>query len=407
LHVFPVPSRCGERYDTLAIVERRGLERLALGPEPHLTLTYRDPITQARGYVVIDTLALERVFGGIRIAQNVSIRLLAPLARLGTIRYQLARVSLGGAKCGLDYDSNAPDRHEVLERFLRSLRPLLSTVLTLGPDLGVTQQQLEQTLSRFGASSRLSDDDTLWARYQSMLDMPTRFGSLRDVRVAFFAAIATQAAIGMVLPKVTTPRVTIVGVGPFGLLIARILRELGCQIIALANAEMGCTAKDGLSSELLAEIGDDLSIAGRWDADFVTYQETLRLPCDVLVFADGQQFLDINHVGKINAGLVIEAAQRSVSSSAEKVLNDRGISVVPNVAVSLGGIILADAIFVQGQPPESAALMAYLEERARATILEICRLASGLRITLRDAALRVAFRRWEQLPATWAYEDVL
>jgi glutamate dehydrogenase (NAD(P)+) len=395
-------------------MERRALERqeLILGPEPQLSLTYRDPLTQARGYLVVDTFALGAVYGGIRIAKNIDIRSLAPLARLGTIRYQLARVSLGGAKCGLDYNPTDPNRIAVLERFCRALRPFLGTVLSLGPDLGVETDELEAALAKIGVQSRMHAvqsaqgwSDAAWKTYLSSLDLPTPYGAMRDVRIPYFASCATQATFEILLPKVERPRVVVVGMGPFGLQLARLLQHRGCRVLGLANAEVGCLAADGIDKAILDQIGEDISIDRKWSLEFVTYGELLRLHCDAIVFADRRQVLDISDVGKINARLVIEAAQRCVSSSAEKVLHDRGIAVLPNVALSLGGIMLTDAILSQGQPAESETLLRYLEERARALVVEVGRLASGLRITMRDAALRVAFRRWEQLPATWVSED--
>src|SRR5579859_3108355 len=102
--------------------ERRGPERssVVVGAEPELVIHYCDPPTQAKGYVIVDTLAAGVAYGGVRVWPRMNWTDLAALARSATVRYQLARVALGGAKLGLQYDPNAPDVDDVLGRFLSS-----------------------------------------------------------------------------------------------------------------------------------------------------------------------------------------------------------------------------------------------------------------------------------------------
>src|SRR6478609_3405435 len=100
--------------------ERRLADRrpLTQGSEPELVIHWSDPLTGAPGYAVIDTLAFGVAFGGVRVRKNQQWTDLAALARIGTIRYQLARVPIGGARLGINYDPEAPDIDEVLGRFL-------------------------------------------------------------------------------------------------------------------------------------------------------------------------------------------------------------------------------------------------------------------------------------------------
>jgi glutamate dehydrogenase (NAD(P)+) len=393
-------------------VPKLALERqeLVLGPEPQITFAYRDPLTGTHGHLVIDTLALGRAYGGLRLVAGLDVRGLAGLARLGTIRYQLARVNLGGAKCGLDCDPAHPYRQAILQRFCRVLRPYLDSVLTLGPDIGIARPELEEVLHTVGLPSHMHAIQTAegwsesdWRTYLEALSLPARFGTIKDIQVPYFAVRAAHIAIAQLLPSQRAPRIVVLGLGPFGLCMARLFQELGCQVLAVANGEIGCFARDGLPAAELELCAKNLTLAGA-STEFVTYHETLRLPCDAIVFADAKLRLDIADVGKLACKLVIEAAQRAVSSAAESVLHDRGIPVLPNVALSIGAILLFKAILIGKHPAEAKGLLGHLDEQAQALVSEICRLASGLRITLRDATLRIAFRRWEQLPSTWVQD---
>jgi glutamate dehydrogenase (NAD(P)+) len=391
-------------------MERRARERqeFVLSSDPQVQLTYLDAQSGARGYLVIDTLAPAAAYGGVRIAKPLRWTALAPLARIGTVRYQLARINMSGAKCGLEYDPKAPDRLQVLERFLRALAPYLERNLSLGPDLGVTSAELDQLYARMGLPSRMAAvqrvqewDESAWPRYLTAMDVKVGGEQITDLQVPYFAAHALKASVGMLLPRVEQPRVVVMGLGPFGMRLARLIAQQGCRVIGLANNEIGWYAEGGLSDEIMARAGGDLLLDPSWDVELITYHEALRLDYDVLVLADGVQRLTTGDVGKVGGKLVVEAAQRAVTPKAELVLLDRGIQVLPNFAVSIGAIVLADALRSGEVAAEAEAIFEHLAGRARTTTIEICRLSLGTRISLREAGLRVAFRRWERLPATW------
>jgi glutamate dehydrogenase (NAD(P)+) len=396
-------------------MERRALERqdLVLGSEPEVTLSYRDPISHAHGYVVIDTLGPGRAYGGMRVGQNLSFKQLAPLARIGTVRYQLAGVPLGGAKCGLDYPADAPDKLVVLTRFLRTIRPYLDQWLSLGEDVGLTNAELEQALKDAGVDNRIRAvqtgqgfDDESWARHVEALTLPVGQERIREVRVPYFGAVASVTAMESVLPIGEAFRVGVLGMGPLGLRMARMLNELGCKVVTLGNPEMAVHSEDGLTHEFLEHAQDAFSSASDASLEYLTYAEALRSPVDALVLADPAQRLDVFDCGKLHAKLVIEAAHQAISPTAELILIDRNIQVLPNFAVTLGAIILCDGIVNRAVPLEVPALLADLNGRARSLVQQICRLSEALRISLRDAALRVAFKRWTQLPPTWSPQEL-
>jgi glutamate dehydrogenase (NAD(P)+) len=391
-------------------MERRARERqeFVLSADPQVKLSYFDALSGARGYLVIDTLAPEAAYGGVRVIRPLKWTSLAPLARIGTVRYQLARINLSGAKCGLEYDPQAPDKLQVLERFLRALAPYLERNLSLGPDLGVTAAELDQLYTRMGLPSRMGAvqrvqhwDAAAWPRYLAAMALQVGDEKMADLQVPYFAAHSLKASAGMLFPRTPEPRVVVVGLGPFGLRMARMVSQLGCKVVGLANNEVGWYAAGGLSEEIIARAGGELALDPAWDVELITYHEALRLDYDVLVLADGKQRLTTGDVGKVSGRMVVEAAQRAVTPKAELVLLDRGIQVLPNFAVSIGAIVLADAVRADSVGRDADSLFELLAGRARQTTIEICRLSLGTRISLREAGLRVAFRRWEKLPATW------
>src|SRR6185369_7744715 len=98
----------------------------------------------------------------------------------------------------------------------------------------------------------------------------------------------------------------------------------------------------------------------------------------------------VDNVGKLRASLVVEAAARSVSHNAEKVLVARGTPVLPSFAVTMGAVLIADAV-LHGEVSDAKAAMPRLTEQVKTTVQEVARLAGTLRISLREAGVRLAY----------------
>ncbi len=383
--------------------ERRLADRTLLtqGPEPEMVIHWRDTVTGAPGYAVIDTLAKGVSFAGVRIRKKQQWHDLASLARTGTIRYQLARVPIGGARLGIDYDPEAPDVDEVLGRFLCALRPLLATVLSVGPDLNVAAPQLDRVIEANGLPWRMEAVQRSqgwsmdrWQRYNEVLDEVDADGNtLRDTQVALSVANSTMEMGDFLFQRKQT--IAVLGAGPFGTQIARLLARLGATVVGVGSASAGIYSAGGLNPSVL-ETGARVSLSLDPSHMFITLDEFYSLPVDALVLASNDA-VTIDNVGRLRTGLVVEAAARSISSHAEKVLVARGTPVLPSFAATTGAVIAADALF-SGATTTVEETRNKIETHVRSMVRDLARLSSTLRISIRDAGVRLAFHRHD-LPA--------
>jgi glutamate dehydrogenase (NAD(P)+) len=378
--------------------ERRLADRALLtqGPEPEVVVHWRDPITHATGFAVIDTLSQGVAFGGVRIRKNQQWTDLAVLARIGTIRYQLARVPIGGARLGINYDPEAPDVEEVLGRFLCAMRPMLQTNLSVGPDIHVPAPQLERVIERNQLpwrmeSVRRSQGWSLdrWKKYNEVLDEVDADGNtLRDLQVALSAVYATMEMGEFLFQRKQT--VAVLGSGPFGTQIARLAARAGAIVVGVGSTNAGVYSAGGLNPAVL-ESGARVSMSLDPSHMFITLDEFYSLPVDALIIASNDA-VTIDNVGRLRAGLLVEAAARSVSPHAEKVLVARGTPVLPSFVVTTGAVLAADALF-RNEASTVEEVRAYIETNVRATVRDLARLSSTLRISIRDSGVRLAFHR--------------
>src|SRR5574341_1550636 len=89
--------------------------------DPMLVAHYSDRATGAEAWLVVDTFLHGVAGGGIRMAPDVTETLMKHLAATMSIKLSIVQPPLGGAKCGIRYDSKAPDSKDVLARVVRPL----------------------------------------------------------------------------------------------------------------------------------------------------------------------------------------------------------------------------------------------------------------------------------------------
>jgi glutamate dehydrogenase (NAD(P)+) len=130
--------------------------------------------------------------------------------------------------------------------------------------------------------------------------------------------------------------------------------------------------------------------------DQIENDELLTGPCDVLVPAALGQVIGGDNAAEVQASVVLEAANYPVTPDGDKVLGDRGITVVPDVLANAGGV--TGSYFEWSQNIQQ---FRWKEERFNAELRDRMRLAyaatadtaAELGCTLRQAAFAIGIRR--------------
>jgi glutamate dehydrogenase/leucine dehydrogenase len=107
--------------------------------EPEIVFEWQDPETEARGWVVINSLRGGAAGGGTRMRKGVDRREVVSLAKTMEVKFTVAGPPIGGAKSGIDFDPNDPRKQGVLERWYRAVMPLLRSYYGTGGDMNVDE----------------------------------------------------------------------------------------------------------------------------------------------------------------------------------------------------------------------------------------------------------------------------
>ncbi len=101
---------------------------------------WHDSETEAKGWVVINSLRGGAAGGGTRMRPGLTEHEVLSLAKTMEIKFTVAGPPIGGAKSGIDFDPNDPRKAGVLERWYKAVKPLLKNYYGTGGDLNVDQK---------------------------------------------------------------------------------------------------------------------------------------------------------------------------------------------------------------------------------------------------------------------------
>ena len=106
---------------------------------PEIIFQWQDSQTEAKGWVVINSLRGGAAGGGTRMRVGLDQHEVISLAKTMEIKFTVSGPPIGGAKSGINFDPNDPRKKEVLKRWYAAVTPLLKHYYGTGGDLNVDE----------------------------------------------------------------------------------------------------------------------------------------------------------------------------------------------------------------------------------------------------------------------------
>jgi len=106
---------------------------------PEIVFEWKDPHTDAEGWVVINSLRGGAAGGGTRMRVGLDKREVESLAKTMEVKFTVAGPAIGGAKSGINFDPKDPRKKEVLKRWFSAVSPMLKSYYGTGGDLNVDE----------------------------------------------------------------------------------------------------------------------------------------------------------------------------------------------------------------------------------------------------------------------------
>jgi glutamate dehydrogenase (NAD(P)+) len=147
-------------------------------------------------------------------------------------------------------------------------------------------------------------------------------------------------------------KVAVQGAGNVGGTAAKLLYREGCKVVALSDVSGGIYSEEGLNID---EIIDFLTAErGRLLKDYdapglvrISNEELLTLDVDILIPAALGNQITEEIAPRIKAKIIVEGANGPTTVGGDKILEDNGIVVVPDILANAGGVTVSYFEWVQ------------------------------------------------------------
>jgi glutamate dehydrogenase (NAD(P)+) len=293
--------------------------------------------------------------GGIRFAPIVDQDEVEALAALMTYKCAIVDVPFGGSKGGLLIDPREYDRNEmqlITRRFTRELvrKGFLSPATNVpAPDMGTGEREMAWIMDTYRT---LNPEDINHAA--CVTGKPVAHGGIRGRVEAtgrgvvfalreFFRHPDDAKSAGL-SGNLEGKRIIVQGLGNVGYHAAKFLEEEdGAKIIAIIERDGAIVDETGLSIQAVHEhIIETGGITGFGGAKHLEDgRAALELDCDILIPAALEGQINADNATRISAKLICEAANGPVTFEGDTILNERGITVMPDAYANAGGVTVS------------------------------------------------------------------
>jgi len=187
------------------------------------------------------------------------------------------------------------------------------------------------------------------------------------------------------------------GFGNVGSNTAKLLHEMGVKVVAINDVMGGAYNATGIHiPEALEYSRAHKTVAGMPGTTPLTTDQLLTLDVDVLVPAALENQVNMGNVAGIKAKIVCEAANGPTTPEASRVLEEKGIFVIPDILANAGGVTVSYFEWVQNMMhfywPEDE-VNDKLERMMVSAFKHVYNMKETRGVDMRDAAYMVAIER--------------
>jgi glutamate dehydrogenase (NADP+) len=336
--------------------------------------------------------------GGIRFHPDSTIEEVETLAFWMTFKCAVMNLPYGGGKGAVRVDPRNLSKSE-LERLSRAYMQAFSRVV--GPDRDIPAPDVYTNAMIMGWMADEYSQIVGQLSPAVITGKPIALGGSlgrndATARGGFYLVRHLAAELGLGAGM----RVAIQGFGNAGQYYAQLAAADGHKIVAVSDSAGAIRRADGLDvAKLLAgKLGGKhvADLAAELGAEVIPAEELIGVDCDLLVPAALEDMITVGNAGTIKAKVLLELANGPVTPDADKLLEARGITVLPDILANAGGVTVSYFEWVQNRQgfywdleEIHARLLRIMEREGRA----VWNIARDRKTTVRTAAYVHALSR--------------
>jgi glutamate dehydrogenase (NAD(P)+) len=319
----------------------------------------RGDSVQFKAYRVQHNQARGPYKGGIRYHQNVSLDLFKILAAEMTWKTAIANVPFGGGKGGIKLDPRIYSKEElerITLRYMYKLKQLIGPNIDIpAPDVGTNPETMAWLFRQYSDGER---------ERHNLRGVVTG----KDIHIGGSEGRVKATGLGVAFciedwfQEKNIPlkgaRVMVQGFGNVGSNAAEILTGMGAKVVAVNDADGTIYDPNGIDiAQLAAYVHNNpenirKSVHGYPLAQTISKKDFWEVDADVCVPAALGGEIDEMIAEKLKVKVVAEGANGPTTPSADRVLEKRGIEIIPDIIANSGGVTVSYYEWIQNKRME-------------------------------------------------------
>jgi len=301
------------------------------------------------GYRVQHNIARGPAKGGIRYHPNVTLDEVKALASWMTWKCATVGIPYGGGKGGVVCDPKSLSKSE-LERLTR--RYAFEIAPIIGPDRDIPAPDVytdSQTMAWIMDTISMVHGHT---ELGVVTGKPLSLGGSqgRHEATARGALYALREACKVKGISLKDARVAVQGFGNAGSIITELVAKDGAKVVAVCDSKCGLYNESGIYvSGILKHKQETGSLRGFSGAKEIASDDVLEVDCDILCPSALENSITLRNVANVKAKIIAELANGPTTPAADRILEDNGVLLIPDILANAGGVTVSYYEWVQDQ----------------------------------------------------------
>ena len=303
------------------------------------------------GYRVQHSIVRGPAKGGIRYHPDVTLDEVGALAAWMTWKCAVVNIPFGGGKGGIICDPTKMSKGE-LERLTRRYAADLSDLFgpesdVPAPDVNTNEQVMAWIVDTYSMHERRTE-------YAVVTGKPLDVGGSAGRREATGRGVlfCLQEAVAKTGLQLEGLKVAVQGFGNVGSVAADLMAKDGAKIVAISDVSGAIHNPDGIDVvKLIDYVKDRRGVAGFPGAQPLT-TSIIEYDCDILVPAALENQITHDNAPRVKARIIAEGANGPTTPDADKILEQKGTFVIPDILCNSGGVIVSYYEWLQNKRAE-------------------------------------------------------
>ncbi|MFX1488133.1 MAG: Glu/Leu/Phe/Val dehydrogenase [Promethearchaeota archaeon] len=287
--------------------------------------------------------------GGLRYSPDVTLDEIKALAFLMTFKTSLLELPLGGSKGGINVDVKKLSIDELRKLTRRYTSEILNMIGPdidiLAPDMNTGEREMAWIMDTYSMNKGRSVPGVVTGKPIEIGGTVGRTEAPGTGMYYILESLCERENFSL-----SSSKVAIQGFGKVGSVVAQILSNVGCKIIAITDSIGGIYSDKGLNvNKLISWKQQGKSLKDYKDNGMkkITNEELISTKCDILVPAATENQIYSGNANDINCKIILEGANSPTTSQADAILNEKGIIVIPDILANSGGLCVSYFEYIQ------------------------------------------------------------